>query len=763
MDDIAAISRLYPVTTQNLSSFPGKQVFSAATARIHGSVWFANRSFIPTQAMQGVNVVARWINPATGRPSGRYAAASVSGFLFTGNAGNPITGTYDPLGWAYSQFGSNNPGAEGFFDLAGLEFPNGGGSTQYQLSVEAVDPAFSTGVGPYAPFQVAPSGMPSPVNVTLTPGTDVAQDIVMPGSAQPVPQWAASETWTAPAPIPPAGDWMGSLNGYGDCAYFALPAQANRTLSVAVTALDELGSISENKAQPVIGMWAASDPAGTAPPAFTSSSFNQVPFGLTRLDAQINTSTGFLVGIADLRGDGRPDYHYHAHVLYADSLSPPRVGVGGGPVTLSGVGFSPATTVAIGNSNVTALAVFAAEMILSIPAQSDGVQNITITDPVSGAFSTMTGALTIGAASTDTLLLLQGGNPPTPVGAQATNPVSVRAVASDGVTAVAGATIGWSATNGVLLSACGNASSCSVITDASGSASTWLTPAATGSATITATLAPGAYSSSKLVVASLTATSSSSDLGVTTPSLWIAQGTSVSVPLVARVLSDGVPQTSASVNFNVTSGSGSLSASSAGTNSNGYATVTLTLPQIAAQVRVIACVAPANAPCQPINVYSVPASQLNLQPVAGVDQVTTQGQAFQPLTVRVTDSSSPPNPVLGANVGFLSMVVRSSGEVPAPASGESASGNPAMPVVLSVNQTSVASDANGLASLVPSTGSFTGPLEVDVSVTAGTVANLSYVLQTFPAAVPGSKSQGTTQGSGQVPVAVRRPLASEEK
>ena len=89
MDDVAAISRLYPVTAQNLSNFPGKQVFSAVTARIHGSVWFTDTHGNPTQAMQGVNVVARWIDPTTGLPRADTPTSSVSGFLFTGNAGNP--------------------------------------------------------------------------------------------------------------------------------------------------------------------------------------------------------------------------------------------------------------------------------------------------------------------------------------------------------------------------------------------------------------------------------------------------------------------------------------------------------------------------------------------------------------------------------------------------------------------------------------------------------------------------------------------------
>jgi len=92
MDEVAAVSRLYPVTSQNQSSFPSKQIFSATTARIHGSVYFSGARGRRTQAMQGVNVVARWIDPNTHQASGRYAGSSVSGFALLGNGGNPIAG-----------------------------------------------------------------------------------------------------------------------------------------------------------------------------------------------------------------------------------------------------------------------------------------------------------------------------------------------------------------------------------------------------------------------------------------------------------------------------------------------------------------------------------------------------------------------------------------------------------------------------------------------------------------------------------------------
>src|ERR1700722_17614155 len=191
MDDMASLSRLYPVTAQNQSSFPGKQIFASATTAIHGSVWFTNPAGQPTQPMQGVNVVARWIDPGTGEPSRQYAASVVSGSLFTGNAGNPITGFYAPLGNPLSDWGSSNTTAEGFFDIAGLQIPNGATTAQYELSVESLDPLWSMGVQPYGPFQVALSGQAALTVVHVALGSDVEQDILMAGSEHSVQLWSA--------------------------------------------------------------------------------------------------------------------------------------------------------------------------------------------------------------------------------------------------------------------------------------------------------------------------------------------------------------------------------------------------------------------------------------------------------------------------------------------------------------------------------------------------------------------------------------------
>ena len=402
MDDIAAVSRLYPVTAPNQASFPGKQIFSASTGRIHGSVWFTDPHGQRTQPMQGVNVVARWIDPATGQPSRRYAASSVSGFLFTGNQGNPITGTDDAVGEPLSRWGSDKTELEGAFDLSGLQLPNGG-STQYQLSVEALDQQWSYGVGPYSPDPVSPSGSFQPITVTVSAGSDVQQDILMTGTAQPLPQEVPS-SWSAPASLAGGGDWVSSLR-QGGVHYFQLSIQANRTLSITATALNESGRSTLLKARPVIGMWAAADPEGTPSPALTPSPFNSLVLATSRLDAQVLQAGNFLIGISDLRRDGRPDFRYHGRVLYADTMSPARIGVNGGIITVRGTGFARGLTASIGGTTLSQLRVTAAEIIVSVPARSDGTQSITLSDSTTGASTTMTDALTYGATASDNIIL----------------------------------------------------------------------------------------------------------------------------------------------------------------------------------------------------------------------------------------------------------------------------------------------------------------------------------------------------------------------
>ena len=736
MDDRAALARLYPVTDDNLPACPGKQVFGESTGRIRGSVYFTDASGNRTQPMQGVNVVARWVDPGTHQPSGRYAAASVSGYLFSGNAGNAITGFNDALEQPYNKFGSNDPALEGFFDLAGLEIP-GGDSAQYQLSVEPLDPSVSWRVGPYAPTTVQPSGSMQSIIITIEPGTDIQHDILMTGSAVETPESGENETFASPRALPKTGSWIGALTGYGDADYFIVNGQSNRTLIVEVTALDDNNQPTLQKAQPVIGMWSLTAPEGTVPGAYTSSPFNSPAPGVTQLNAQLLTGTQFRVGIADLRGDGRPDFRYRARVIYGDSVTPARISVRGNtPFEIEGMGFQAGMTLMVGNAAVTPLAVSVNRMLAIAPALPDGVQNIAITDPATGNSTTLTGALTLGAGPNDVLKLAQGGNSPTPVGMTAATPIRVLVTSADGITPVSGATIQWTANNAATLSACSGASACYAFTDESGQVETRVTVGAIGTANISATLAPASYTPPKLVQASVSGTASAKDLALVSPKVWVVQGATVDVPLSARLLANGLPLSGQTLNWQVGIGSGTVTPVNSTTDGEGYARSSVHVSNLTADVQGTVCLAPGNNPCQTFYVVQVASSALRLQPVWGGLQTVRVGDTFQPIWVRVTNSATPPNPVMGARVTFQSMMFLPDAPMPVDTDGDNGSAHHPMKVLLGSAETTPTTDANGLAMLTPSVGGLARPLQIEVMASAGTATPLQYELSVLPLLSP---------------------------
>ncbi len=719
IDDQAALSRLYPVG-------------GGSTARIHGSVFFTTPSGQATQGMQGVNVIARWIDPHSGLPSHAISASSVSGFLFCGNAGNTVTGFNDSGGQPLNRFGSNDTMLEGFFDLGGLQIPNGGTSAQFQLTVENVDPFWSAGLEPYGPLQVGLSGQSLPIIANVSLGADVEQDLPMQSSALAVQDPFPLTTYQTPAVVPLGGDWKGSFNPYGDIDYFQFVGQGSRTLSVFVTALDEKGAASESKSQPVIGMWGLSDPEISPAPANTPSAFNSSVFGMTMLNAQLLQATGFRIGIADYRGDGRADYRYHARILYGDQVNPARASVAGGTaLAIQGLGFQSNMRITIGNVIATPLALSADQVLITAPAKPDGLQDVGLTDPPTLANSVLTGALTYGAGPTDTLVLIPLPNPATPVGGQAPNPVQVQVLAPDGKTPVQGATVVFTSNPSAGFSACSGAVTCNVLSDEGGQASTFVTVLSAGAMTMTAQLAPGSYSSPRQVQTTLVGKSSGLDIALVPQTTSIMQGATVNVTLTARVLSNGFPLGGSNVNFQVLKGSAGLSASTVSTNSNGYASTVVEITSMAGDLLVSACVAPGNSPCLNFSGTSVAASGLQLQAVAGSPQVVTVGQVLQPVTVRVTDSSTPAQPVVGASVGFQYTGERAGGDSTIISGGDTNIGNDPSPVILFNGQTSAQSDVNGLASWKPTTEGFDGDVAILGAATVG-MGKIQFALQLLP-------------------------------
>ncbi len=128
-DDVAAISALYPTAS-----------FATTTGHIRGRILFSDG----VTAAQGFNVIARRVNdPATPEDeSRRIAASSVSGYLYTEDAGNPLVNN------AGSDFGSRDQTLIGVYDIPGL--PPG----DYTVEVEAINGEFVGGSGliPFGPL-----------------------------------------------------------------------------------------------------------------------------------------------------------------------------------------------------------------------------------------------------------------------------------------------------------------------------------------------------------------------------------------------------------------------------------------------------------------------------------------------------------------------------------------------------------------------------------------------------------------------------------
>jgi hypothetical protein len=189
-DDIAGISALYPAST-----------FASSTGTITGHVFFSDG----VTPAQGFNVIARrTTDPRV------TASSSVSGFLFTGDAGNPLI--QDATAQTPSPFGSRDTSLIGVYRIPGL--PPGA----YTLEVEGIHNtgtnAFvgGSGLNPigYLGFEFNLLADCSPLflsnsqslttctgtqrTITVTTGSTAAADIILTGTTGELPRYDAWET-----------------------------------------------------------------------------------------------------------------------------------------------------------------------------------------------------------------------------------------------------------------------------------------------------------------------------------------------------------------------------------------------------------------------------------------------------------------------------------------------------------------------------------------------------------------------------------------
>ncbi len=721
MDDRAAISRLYPITAANISGYSGKTIFKDNTGRICGSVRFPAWKGTLGQGMQGVNVVARMVDPLTSRVSRLYAASSVSGFLFRGNAGNPISGFYDVLQQRLDAAGSNDPGVEGFFDLAGLEIPSGYNSVTYELTAEPINSLYadSTAVGPYRRGPVSPSGTATAIRVTVTRGKEISQDIYMQGAANEREDQFEPDSFLFPAKVPGSGNWIGSLSGYGDLDYLYFRVRANRTFTFDVTALDADGYPTDAKAQPVVGAWNWGD-AEDQPQLFESYFNSSLP-ATTRMQAEVIANGDYILGTADYRGDGRPDYRYHARLLYADDIAPARASVrGNSSITITGIGFNSNMRVQIGSASITPTPLGTNGLTVHTPALADGTYSVTVLDLATNATSVLENALHVGSADAR-IVLLGGSNPQVPVGTQAPNPMRVQVVDNMTGDPVEGATVNFSVPVGASIVGCSQ-SLCSFVTDQTGTVRVYIVLKATGASLIQASLATG--SSTSVAGNGINAPL---EIALDHPTMYVASGTSATLPVAATVVANGTAVQGRTVNFLLNSGTANFSPTSAITDANGIATTSISVAALATDVNISACVAPDNAPCRTMIVHPVSSNGVDLQRVSGDQQTVNVGESFAPLSLRVVDASG--NTVSGVPVEFLVDVYRAANDTVRVINGEAVTFTRDEPVVLSTSAVTVFTDVNGVVTL-PVANTENQPVKIVVQAHAGQ-ADVALVLRTI--------------------------------
>ena len=663
-DDVAALNRLYPVNSENLPAFPEKLVTATATISIQGTI-----SFRTTQGMQGVNVVARPLIPGTDTPDMRYPAAAVSGQLFIGNAGNLIDGTANSAGQPLATFGTVTATDEGCYDLSGIPLPPGATEADYQLTFEPVNPLYieNESVGPYTLGQVAPSGtMPTVILRGLTSGSATIQDETIADSAADANS-GGDGAETAPVAIPVNGEWLARLSRYDHASWLRSHIRGGRQLTVEAQPLDESGVETAAKARVVIGAWNGDDPLGTAPEIGTPQPFNAMPTGLTTLSFETANDGDVRIALADQRGDGRPDYLYRGRVLYADTVTPLRIGLTGGPIVIDGLGFRSGNTVTVGGVSAAVTSITPTEITAIAPPSAGGATgnvDVTITDPVTQGWTTIESSsgtgLSYGPQSTDGIRIVSA--PVNAVRIGVPSSFTVETIAANGTEPAPNVIVTYTVTKGKASLACGQ-NICTATSGGDGMATIAVTPTTTALAAVTASIANGVGVTTEFIGAA------APSIAALNGTLYLAQGATFDWTPQALALSNALPYPGQTITWIGESGAGVTSTIST-TNASGIAwTQIIAGPlAVASTATVYACLAgstPGGKGCAYFTIVADDPSTAALIAVSGTYQNLGVGDPIAPVSLQVVDASG--NPMAGTTVSFYETLRQ--WEPPCPPSG----------------------------------------------------------------------------------------------
>ena len=711
-DDLSGLAALYPILSNNIPA--GKEASGA------GSAWLIVTASFPTgQGMDWLNFTAR--RQQYGVAEDYEIVSGVTGAYFQQALSSPVTLTQA------ANAGTSSTYYEGAVLMRVV--PVGGLSNIFMTS-EPINPLYSGeyALAPYARPPVTPSGSAQTwVDWSALPAPDDLN-----GGSSTAPDAASScspgndGTETAPAPLDPSGWQTGLLCGWGHSSWWSATVRAGRTWAMEVTATDETGAASTNKAQPVVGIWNATDPTGSLPTVASAAvPFNSMAYGVTQMQmtsSESDLSMRFVVG--DEFGGGRPDFTYTARLLYADSVSPASIGSGGGTITITGTGFRQGNVVEVNGAAAVVQSWSPTQIVAVAPAATLAAARIgkpvvvSVTDTMTNGSTSILNALTYTKAPD--LIKLISAPAALQTGITAAVQFSVEVLASDGVTPVTGATVQFAVSGGgASLVACGTATNCAATANSNGVVETAVTGGQPGEVTLTATEVAGDASVQTVlqVTAPVLAASFSST------AQYLAAGASGLWTLQLSALQDGAPTASAPVSWNVSSGL-SLAAAASVTGASGTAQAEVNGGTVLAGSVSTLTGCAWTAECAIWTLYGVDPSEWQVAVAGGAGQSIAQKQTLGPVALLVTDNSG--HALQGAPVMLYQRVLAWQGTCPLP--------NPCpAAAVLASSQATVVSDANGTVSFAPLQVAGV-PQTVEIAASTGTQGFVTLTLVKTPVA-----------------------------
>ncbi len=637
-DDIAALNRMYPITPDNLAAFPGKVLTAANTVSIDGNLAFSTGT-----GMQGVNVVARPLD-RNGQPLYQYTVTAVSGAYFSGRHGNPVTGWNDAQGKPLSQWGSNDAALQGYFDLRYMPLPPGMAAAAYQVTFERLDPlyTYANSVGPYIYGSPDPSGtLPVLAVPDLSAGMAQTLNETIADSATGAYQDAIS-TETAPRMLPPSGVWCGRLSQVGQADWFTFPIRGNRTFTIVTEALNEKGQPTNFKAMPVLGIWDAFAAPRTAAVGAAPGLNGNAP-GESWLQVASGGDDVVRLSIADMRGDGRPDFAYNGWVLYIDTVVPQRLPPSGGPIVIRGMGFHVADTVRVGGQPAQVSSVSPNEITAIAPPASAGVSgsvDVEVDDlPIYYAVAIVSGGISYDSGTGDALTLVTAPANTVPIGTPL--PFTVTALGKT-LKPAGGVLVTYTVSSGNAKLACGK-TTCLVAATGDGTATLNVTAVDSMASIVTASLANGSALQAHF------SGGTPPVLNALSPMLSLAAGATITWTTQALVLNQGAPVSGQAVTWQAGSGISAPGASSSTTDSNGIAIKSLTVGPLAEgqQATAKACLN-GSSQCVSFQAFGARPEFAILEPVSGVAQSVAAAATPGLITLRLFDMNG--NPMAGGIV-----------------------------------------------------------------------------------------------------------------